>query len=171
MDAANYAVGKRFAFDGIFVNASLFFEFVIQFLNIRRRQRRQRFAAEIGLDIVVHHHMVALHGALPQGKDHRFVKPLVEPLAEHHATILTEINISVSFNRAVQFVKRFFLCFAEHRFVHRCSIVFVTDHNARFPSSVRTFAHYAVALRSSFCHCYLSFRKFFRRLQRYHRFE
>ena len=171
MNAANHAVGKRFAFDGVFANAPFLFEFVIQLLNIRRCQRYQRLASEIGLDIVVHNHAVALHGALPQCEDHIFVQPLVKPFAERHAAVLAEIDIAVGFNRAVQFVERFLLRFAEHRFVHRCSVVFVTDHDARFPASVRTLAHHAVTLRSSFCHCYLSFRKFFRPLQRYHRFE
>ena len=171
VDAANHAVGKRFALDWVFANAPLLFELVVKFLNIRRCQRCQRLFAEIWLDIVVHYHAVALHGALPQCENHIFVQPLVKPFPERHAAVLAEIDIAVGFNCAVQFVERFFLRFAKHRFVHRCSVVFVTDHNARFPASVRTLAHHAVTLRSSFCHCFSSFRKFFCPLQRYHRFE
>ena len=56
-------------------------------------------------DRVICHAAVASQGAVTYGKDHGFIQPLVEPFTERHATVLTEIDITVGFNRAMEFVE------------------------------------------------------------------
>ena len=152
MNTAHHTVGKLCTMQLVWFHTTFLFDGVIEFLKFLRGQRRQRSVAEIRFDLIFNHRFVRIQRALANCEDHIFIDPSVEPFAERHFRILGEVGVAVHRDAVVELFGQLLLCSGKHIAVNRIAVLFVTDNDAAFPSSVFALAHHTVSRRSSLCH-------------------
>ena len=80
-------------------------------------------------------------------------KPLSDPFGERHVSLLAQVRVAIAIDSAMEQWHQLFLRFCEHGFVDRRTVIFMSDDDAPFPTSVFAFADQSVPVRSFSCHC------------------
>ncbi len=125
------------------------------------------FVAQIGLDVVLCHALVAVHGTLPEGQGHGLVQPFIQPLPQGHIGFFGQLHIPIGLDPAVELFHQFLLGGGEDTAEDGAAIVLVAHHKSTLPAAIAALSHQAVPGGSSFCH---GNSPFLISSQHYHRF-
>ena len=152
MDAAYHTAGEWMPRPAVTGLCLLALEQVIESLHVAPRDGSKLLTAKRRADMILNAPTIAAHGARAERRLGILREPAIHPLAQRNASVLRELHPAIAADCLVQSRHELLLRFGEHGLVDRHSIVLVPDDDAAFPSSVRAFAHHAVAVRSFLCH-------------------
>ena len=101
MHFAYHRAGQFVAIDRMLFDSAFFSDPVIELLNVSGREGRQLFLSEKAFDLIFRKHPVSVQRAFPDGEDHIFIQPFVEPFAECHPAFFGKIDVPVDVNHPV----------------------------------------------------------------------
>ena len=142
----------RPSFFSFVVDASLFLQFPVQFLNVQPCDPGDDLAAEIRLHIAPDVLLIAAQSVGPQGDGTVLLHPAIQPLAQSHAAVLGELCVLIDIHVTVKLSQQLFLSFGQHISEDGLAVFLVAHYDAAFPTSVFPLADHAVPGWSSLCH-------------------
>ena len=124
----------------------------VQLPDIVRGDLADGLAAQAGLDVVLDMMAVSFQSALPHGGCHQFLQPLVQPLHQGHAAVLSEIHPPVGAYLPVKLFRQGLLAPGGHIAEDGVAVFLVANHDATLPASILPLADHAVPGRSALSH-------------------
>ena len=153
MHCSDRTARERFSFGFALGDAPFFEQFYVELLHIPREDRRDFLIAEIRTDVCIRIENILVQRL----RAHHILliaEPAVEPFVQVHEAIFVQFHPAIGFEELIKFRHCLALRLAEDRFVYRLAVLFVSDDNACFPSSVRSFSDHPVPVRTSFTHVF-----------------
>ena len=137
---------------GMLMDPPLFFHFVVELLDIGSRYEGDLFFAEVGLDVCSNILPVGTQRVFPDGPDHVFLDPFIQPFAECHSAFFCQLGAAEFFLPLMTLFKKLFLCFCVDVAEDRRTVRVVPDDDPALPLSGLFLSDHTLAGCSAFCH-------------------
>ena len=152
VDAEHHGVRQLMPVFRVLADTALVFQLSVQLLDVYAGHSGDDLIPQIGFDVAPDKLLVAAQGVGPQGGRAVVLHPLVQPLGQGHAAVLSELHILKCLQVPVELVQQFLLCFGQDIPEDGLAVLLVAHHDAPLPAAVLPLSDHAVAGRSAFCH-------------------
>ena len=129
----------------VVVDAALFLQPPVQFLNVQPCDAGDDLAAQVGLYIAPDVLLITAQGVGTQCDGTVLFHPAIQPLAQSHAAVLGELCVLINIHITVELGQQFFLGFSQHISEDGLTVFLVSHNDAALPAAILPFAYHAIS--------------------------